>query len=126
MAASLSSTQEAQQAEMTRKKFCLARRIEVVLLCRRGTAKISGQSTKKGNGMAEEKKWRKWEGPGEPEGEGGMSKPEFSQAEDVEGRGTKGFAVCYNCGTGFHSLPNHWRWFTCWKCGALNYYPDEP
>ena len=73
--------------------------------------------------MAEEEKWKKWEGPGEPQGEGGMSKPEFSQAEDVEGRGKEGYAVCYSCGTRFYSMPDEWRWFTCWKCGALNYNP---
>jgi hypothetical protein len=75
--------------------------------------------------MAEETNWKKWEGPGEPPGEGGTAKPEFSKSEDVEGRGKRSHAVCYNCGAGHYSLPEDWRWFTCWKCGSMNYY-DPP
>ena len=75
--------------------------------------------------MAEEKaaKWQKWEGPEKPPGNGGMTSREMSQPEDVEGRGGKkgGVVECYNCKTGFYSLPADWKWFTCWNCGALNY-----
>jgi hypothetical protein len=74
--------------------------------------------------MAEEKatRWQKWEGPGKPPGKGGTTSRESSQPEDVEGRGKKGGVVeCYNCGTGFYSLPPDWTWFTCWNCERVNY-----
>jgi ribosomal protein S27AE len=71
--------------------------------------------------MAEENKWKKWEGPGEPPGKGGAAKPELSKSEEVEGRGKKKGAICFNCGAGSW-MQDEWRWFTCWKCGALNYY----
>jgi ribosomal protein S27AE len=76
--------------------------------------------------MAEEKRGQKWEAPGKPEGEGGMSTPESSEQKtgEVAGRGKSDQIICYNCGSGF-SMPNSWTWFTCWKCGALNYNPTN-
>ena len=73
--------------------------------------------------MAEEKTetWQKWEGPGNPPGPGGTTSPEKSDAADVEGRGKKGdVIVCWNCGVG-HYLEPTWKWFTCWRCGAVNF-----
>ena len=76
--------------------------------------------------MAEEKRGQKWEGPGNPEGEGGASTPESSEQKsgEVEGRRKSDWIICYNCGAGF-PMPNSWTWFTCWKCGALNYTPNK-
>jgi hypothetical protein len=118
MAASLPSGQDAQQAEMTRKEFRLARRIGVDLGCRSRTEGISRKLNRKGTDMAEETNWKKWEGPGEPEGKGGMSTPESSQPEEVEGRGRKmAMITCYLCGaTG--AIEHDAQWYTCWKCGG--------
>jgi hypothetical protein len=115
MGASLPSAQDAEQAEMTRKEFRLARRMEVDLECRWRTEGITELER---NCMAEEKNWKKWEGPGEPEGKGGMSIPESSQPEEVEGRGRKmAMITCYLCGaTG--AIEHDAQWYTCWKCGG--------
>lgn len=68
--------------------------------------------------MAEEKKGAKWEGPGKPEGPGGVS----TQPEEAEGRGKKGVVVgCWNCGAGCWCGDENWQWFICWRCGVLNY-----
>jgi len=116
MAASLPPAQDAQQAEMTRKEFRLARRIEVDLGSRSRTEGI--ELNRKGTCMAEATNWKKWEGPGEPEGKGGMSSPESSQPEEVEGRGRKmAMITCYLCGaTG--AIEHDAQWYTCWKCGG--------
>jgi hypothetical protein len=69
--------------------------------------------------MAEEKNWKKWEGPGEPEGKGGMSTPLPAQSDDeVEGRGRKmAMITCFLCGaTG--AIEGDAQWYTCWKCGG--------
>jgi hypothetical protein len=68
--------------------------------------------------MANETNWKKWEGPGEPEGKGGMSIPESSQPEEVGGRGRKMTMItCYLCGaTG--AIDHDAQWYTCWKCGG--------
>jgi hypothetical protein len=67
--------------------------------------------------MAEEKKWKKWEGQGEPEGKGEMSAPESSQPEEVEGRGRKFLVACVNCGAPGLVMRDS-EWYTCWKCGV--------
>ena len=67
--------------------------------------------------MAEEKKWEKWEGPGEPEGKGGISSPESAQQEEVAGRGRKLLATCFHCGTSSY-IDADFDWFTCWNCGT--------
>lgn len=68
--------------------------------------------------MTEEAKWKKWEGPGEPEGKGGMSKPEASQTDEVEGRGQRVTMItCFSCGAS-GAIERDARWYTCWKCGA--------
>jgi hypothetical protein len=68
--------------------------------------------------MAEERKWKKWEGPGEPEGKGGMSKPVPAEPEEVEGRGRNvAMVTCFICGaTG--AIERDAVWYTCWKCGG--------
>jgi hypothetical protein len=68
--------------------------------------------------MAEEKKWEKWEGPGKPEGKGGMSKPESAQPDEVGGRAQRiTMITCFNCGaTG--AIESDAQWYTCWKCGG--------
>ena len=68
--------------------------------------------------MADETKWKKWEGPGEPEGKGGMSVPAPSQPEEVEGRTRKmAMITCYLCGAS-GAIENDAQWYTCWKCGG--------
>ena len=68
--------------------------------------------------MAEEKTWKKWEGPGKPEGKGGMSAPLPAQPEEAEGRSRKmAMITCYLCGaTG--NIEHDAQWYTCWKCGG--------
>ena len=68
--------------------------------------------------MTEEKKWKKWDGPGEPEGKGGMSAPPTAQHDEVEGRGRKvAMVTCFMCGaTG--TIERDAQWYTCWKCGG--------
>ena len=69
--------------------------------------------------MAEEKTWKKWEGPGEPEGKGGTSTPLPDQSDnEVEGRGAKvAMVTCFICGaTG--AIERDAQWYTCWKCGG--------
>jgi hypothetical protein len=72
----------------------------------------------KGTGMAEEQKWKKWEGPGKPEGKGGMSTSPPAQPDEVEGRGRKVTMItCFMCGATGAIEPDS-RWYTCWKCGS--------
>lgn len=87
--------------------------------------KINGRPNQKGTEMAEQEKWGKWEGPGEPEGKGGMSSPESSAPDDVEGRAKKGSIACYKCGASCSMCDEDWRWFTCWNCGEFNYNFDR-
>ena len=49
-----------------------------------------------------------------PDTEGGAAK----QEEEAGGR-TR-LMVCWNDGAGNY-IPDSWGWFTCWRCGALNY-----
>ena len=68
--------------------------------------------------MAEEKNWKKWEGPGQPEGKGGMSIPESAPPQEVEGRSRKmALITCYLCGAS-GAIENDSQWYTCWKCGG--------
>jgi hypothetical protein len=68
--------------------------------------------------MTDEKNWKKWEGPGKPEGKGGMSAPTTTQPDEVEGRGQKVTMItCLICGaTG--AIERGSQWYTCWKCGG--------
>jgi hypothetical protein len=68
--------------------------------------------------MAEENSWKKWEGEGAPEGNGGMSSPPSPESE-VQGRNRQLVATCYKCGTQTY-IGIDWKWFTCWKCGGTN------
>jgi hypothetical protein len=69
--------------------------------------------------MADEKKWEKWEGPEKPEGKGGMSAPEPSADNEVEGRTRQLVVVCFKCGTPAY-VGAGWNWFTCYKCGGTS------
>ena len=71
--------------------------------------------------MAEEKKWKKWQGQGKPEGKGGTSIPESSQLEEVEGRGKKVLVTCFNCGSQCY-IDSDWTWFTCCYCGITGHF----
>ena len=68
--------------------------------------------------MSEEKKWKKWEGQGKPEGKGGMSRPESSEPEEVAGRERKvAMITCFICGA-TSAIESDSQWYTCWKCGG--------
>jgi hypothetical protein len=68
--------------------------------------------------MAEETNWKKWEGPGKPEGKGGMSTPLPAESEEVEGRGQKVTMItCFICGAA-GAIERGAQWYTCWKCGG--------
>ena len=72
--------------------------------------------------MAEARKGEKWEGPGKPEGPGGAS----TEPSDVEGRETKArYVACFECGALASMWDESWEWFTCWRCGTLNYVPKK-
>jgi predicted RNA-binding Zn-ribbon protein involved in translation (DUF1610 family) len=68
--------------------------------------------------MAAEKRAKKWEGEGKPEGKGGMSMPTSPQQE-VEGRKGGVVFICWKCGAEC-SIPENQSWFTCWKCGSVS------
>jgi len=69
--------------------------------------------------MADEKKWGKWDGPEKPEGPGSVGMAEPTPAGEAEGHGRQAVAICSNCGA--HSyVGGDWKWFTCWKCGAMS------
>ena len=68
--------------------------------------------------MTEGTNWKKWEGPGQPEGKGGMSAPTTAHPEEVEGRGQKVTMInCFICGAA-GSIERGSQWYTCWKCGG--------
>ena len=67
--------------------------------------------------MAEERSWKKWEGPGEPPGPGTTGSAQPPSGGEVEGHGGKMTVTCYNCGAHQYVGPDA-KWFTCWKCGA--------
>jgi len=39
---------------------------------------------------------------------------------EAGGRGRQMLYTCFNDGAGNY-VDSNWRWFTCWRCGALNY-----
>ena len=51
------------------------------------------------------------------EGGGGAEKED---ANEVGGRRRTLLYTCFNDGAGNY-VSSGWRWFTCWRCGALNY-----
>jgi hypothetical protein len=64
--------------------------------------------------MADEKAGKK----PDQEGGGGAEKEDSSE---VAGRGRRTLLyTCFNDGAGNY-VSASWRWFTCWRCGALNY-----
>ena len=69
--------------------------------------------------MAEERKFKKWEGPGKPEGQGEMGKPDSSSGNEVEGHTRQMTVTCYNCGAHQYVALDS-KWFICWKCGATS------
>lgn len=67
----------------------------------------------------------------EKEGGAGAEKDEAESAESAEGTEAGGrrhhhrhhhrvLYTCYNDGVGNY-VHGNWNWFTCWRCGALNY-----
>jgi hypothetical protein len=67
--------------------------------------------------MANERKWGK-SGPEQPAGDGGMGSGEPARGE-AEGRSRLAMATCATCGAQSYIGPE-WKWFTCWKCGAIS------
>ena len=66
--------------------------------------------------MADEKMERKPE-----EGKTGVGKEkDDAGGAEVAGRSRMLLYTCFNDGAGNYIDPS-WRWFTCWRCGALNY-----
>ena len=63
--------------------------------------------------MADEKAGKK------PDQEGGGG-AEKEDAGEAGGRGRTLLYTCFNDGAGNY-VSGSWRWFTCWRCGALNY-----
>jgi ribosomal protein S27E len=69
--------------------------------------------------MAEERKFKKWEGSGKPQGHGETGKAEASSGGEVEGHGRQMSVTCSNCGAHQYVGPDS-KWFVCWKCGATS------
>jgi hypothetical protein len=63
--------------------------------------------------MADEKTGKK------PEKEGGTG-AEKTDSGEVGGRSRQLLYTCFNDGAGNY-VSSNWTWFTCWRCGALNY-----
>jgi hypothetical protein len=63
--------------------------------------------------MAEENAGKK------PDKEGG-SGGEKADTSEAGGRGRKLLYTCFADGAGNY-VESNWTWFTCWRCGALNY-----
>jgi hypothetical protein len=64
--------------------------------------------------MADEKTGKK------PSDEGGGGAEKGADASEAGGRSRQSLYTCFNDGAGNYIDPS-WRWFTCWRCGALNY-----
>ena len=66
--------------------------------------------------MADEKTGKK---PGE---EGGSGTEKDAEGGEAGGRGHY-HRLLYTCWNDHASnyVHGNWRWFTCWRCGALNY-----
>ncbi len=65
--------------------------------------------------MAEEKSGKK------PDKDGGAGKEKGGDAGEVGGRASALY-MCFADGAGNY-VDTRWYWFTCWRCGALNYTP---
>ena len=79
----------------------------------------AGNLERKELDMAEAKIWGKSNGPEQPEGPGGLGSGTPPAGGEAEGRGRQFVAVCANCGSQSYIGPD-WKWFTCWKCGAMS------
>jgi hypothetical protein len=64
--------------------------------------------------MADEKSGKK------PDQAGGSGTEKGGDASEAGGRGRQLLYTCFNDGAGNY-VDSNWRWFTCWRCGALNY-----
>jgi hypothetical protein len=64
--------------------------------------------------MADEKTGKK------PDEQGGSGTEKGADAGEAGGRGRSMLYTCFNDGAGNY-VDGSWRWFTCWRCGALNY-----
>jgi hypothetical protein len=51
---------------------------------------------------------------------GGGGTEKDTDSNEVGGRRRNLLYTCWNDGVGNYVYGN-WRWFTCWRCGALNY-----
>lgn len=68
--------------------------------------------------MQTEKKWKKWEGKGQPPGRGGESIPESQPPAEVAGHEWRMKLIqCFVCGAPSLIMRDA-DWYTCWKCGA--------
>ena len=73
------------------------------------------QKTRKGTIMADEKIGKKPD-----DKQGGKGGDKGGDSGEVGGRGSQLLYTCFNDGAGNYVSAN-WTYFTCWKCGALNY-----
>jgi hypothetical protein len=71
------------------------------------------QPKERTNTMADEQAGKK----PDQEGGGGTEKGDSGEAG---GRSRTLLYTCFNDGAGNY-VHSNWRWFTCWRCGALNY-----
>jgi len=70
--------------------------------------------------MADEKAGKKPDSDVKPETEGGGGAEKGADASEAGGRGRKLLYTCFADGAGNY-VESSWTWFTCWRCGALNY-----
>ena len=52
--------------------------------------------------------------------QGGKGGEKGGDSGEASGRGTQLLYTCFNDGAGNY-VSTGWNYFTCWKCGALNY-----
>jgi hypothetical protein len=69
----------------------------------------------KGNIMADEKTGTK-----PTDKQGGKGGEQGGDQGEAGGRGRQMLYTCFNDGAGNY-VDASWSYFTCWKCGALNY-----
>jgi hypothetical protein len=55
-----------------------------------------------------------------PDDQGGSGAEKGADAGEAGGRSRQLLYTCFNDGAGNYIDPS-WKWFTCWRCGALNY-----
>jgi hypothetical protein len=72
------------------------------------------QPTQRGSIMADEKTGTK------PDKEGGSGAEKEGDGSEAGGRRRTLLYTCFNDGAGNY-VHSNWSWFTCWRCGALNY-----